>query len=67
MSEVRKEATHISNKYKIQTEPIQFEWDAFLPNPEKDFLDISDEVLSCQNTQQHQSNSNVSSSMPDEI
>ena len=40
MNEVRNEATHISNKYKIQIEPIQVERDKFLPTLEKDFLDI---------------------------
>ena len=64
MSEVRKEAIYISNKYKIQIERIQFEWDEFLPIPEKNFLDILNEVLSCKHTQQHQPNSNVNSSMP---
>ena len=38
MSEVRKEAIYISNKYKIQIEPIQFEWDKFLPTLKKGFL-----------------------------
>ena len=38
---------YISNKYEIQIEPIQFEWDMFLPTLEKDFLDILNEVLSC--------------------
>ena len=31
MTQVRTKAIHISNKYKIQIEPIQFEWDKFLP------------------------------------
>ena len=46
MSQLRNEAIHISNKYKIQIEPIQFERDKFLPNLEKDFLEIMNEVLS---------------------
>ena len=44
-------AIHISNKYKIQVEPIQFEWDKFLPALEKDFLEILNDVLSCNNNQ----------------
>ena len=31
ISLVRTETIHISNKYKTQTEPTQFEWDKFLP------------------------------------
>ena len=34
---VRSEGIHISNKYKIQIEPLQFEWDRFLPTLEKGF------------------------------
>ena len=66
MNEVRNEATYISNKYKIQVEPIQFEWDEFSPNLAKDLPDILNEVLSCKNNQQHQPISNVNSSMPNE-
>ena len=35
MNEVRNEATYISNKYKSQSDPIQFKWDKFLPTLEK--------------------------------
>ena len=31
---VRTESIHIRNKLKIQVEPIQFEWDSFLPTIE---------------------------------
>ena len=31
MTQVRTKAIHISNKYKIQIEPIQFDWDKVLP------------------------------------
>ena len=44
MSQVRIKAIHISNKYKIQIEPIQFELDRFFPTLEKDFLEILNEV-----------------------
>ena len=53
MSQVRTEAIHICNKHKIQTEPIQFECNKFLPTLGKDFLKILNEVLS-HNSQQHQ-------------
>ena len=46
MSQVRTKATHISYKYKIQIEPIQFEWDKFLSTLENDFPEILHEVLS---------------------
>ena len=51
MNEVRDEAIYISNKYKIQIEPLQFDWDKFLPSLGKDFPDIINEVLSCKNNQ----------------
>ena len=34
MNEVRNEATQISNKYKIQIEPMQFKWDNLLSTME---------------------------------
>ena len=37
MIQIRIEVIHISNKYKIQIESIQFEWDRFLLTLEKDF------------------------------
>ena len=55
MSEARKKAIYISNIYRIQIEPILFEWDKFLPTLEKDFLDIL-KLLSCRNSQIHQLN-----------
>ena len=48
MSQVRNEAIYISNKYKIQVEPIKLEWDKFLSTLEKDLP----EILSCNNNQQ---------------
>ena len=47
MNQVRTKAIHIDNKYKIQIEPIQLEWDKFPPTSEKDFPEILNEVLSC--------------------
>ena len=37
MTQVITEAIHIIDKYKIQIEPRQFEWDRFLPTLEEDF------------------------------
>ena len=37
MTQVRTEAIPISYKYKIKIEPIQFEWDRFLPTLKKGF------------------------------
>ena len=51
MSQVRTEALHISNKCKIQIEPIQFEWDKFLPTLEKNFPEILNEILGHNNNQ----------------
>ena len=48
-SQVRAEAIHIGNKYKILIESIQFEWDKLLSTLEKDFLEILNEVLSHNN------------------
>ena len=56
ISQVRTEAIHISNKYKIHVEPIQFEWDKFLPTLEKDFPEILNEVLHQSNKHQQQLN-----------
>ena len=63
---LRNKATNISNKYKIQLQPIQPEWDKFLLTLEKDFLDILHEVLSCKSGQQQQTISNIMSSTPNE-
>ena len=62
MNQARKEAIHISNKYKVQIEPLHFEWDRFIPILEKEFPDILNEMLSC-NSQQQQLNSNENRSM----
>ena len=64
MIQVGNETIYISNKYKIQIEPTQFEWDKFLPALEKDFPEILNEVLSCNNNQQQQQNLNENSSIP---
>ena len=66
MTQVKTKAIHISNKYEIQIECIQFEWDKFLPTLEKDFLEILNEVLSYNNHQQQLSNSNKCASVPNE-
>ena len=66
MNEVQNEATYICNKYKIHIEPIQFEWDKFLPTLEKDFPYLLNEVLSFTNNQLHQPISNIKSSIPNE-
>ena len=52
MNDVRDETTFIRNKYKIQIDPLQFDWDKFLPPLEKDFPGILKEVLSCKINQQ---------------
>ena len=52
MTQVCTEAIHVSNKYNIQIEPIEFEWDKFLPTLEKGFPGILNEVLG--NNSQHQ-------------
>ena len=54
MTQVRTKAIYISNKYKIQVEHIQFEWDRFLPTLEKDSLEILNKVLSHNSQQQQQ-------------
>ena len=64
MMQIRTEAIHIVIKYKIQIEPIQFEWDKFLPTLEKDFLDILNEVSIHNSNQQQLPNSNESGSTP---
>ena len=66
MDEVQNEATYICNKYKNHIEPIQFEWDKFLPTLEKDFPDLLNEVLSYTNNQLHQPIANIKSSTPNE-
>ena len=63
MHQVRTKATHIISKYKIQVEPLHFEWDKFLPTLEKDFAEVLNEVLSDSNNQQ-QPNSNENRSTP---
>ena len=64
MSQIRNKAIHIRNKYKIQVESIQFEWDKFLPTLEKDFQNILNKVLSHSNYEQQQLNSNKDRSTP---
>ena len=64
MTQVRTEAIHISNKYRIQIEPIQFEWDRILATLEKDFPGIWDEMLSCNSQPKQPLNSNVNRSIP---
>ena len=49
MSELRTKAICLSNKHKIQIEPIQFEWDKFLSTFGKDFPEVLNEVLSHNN------------------
>ena len=61
MSQVRLDALHISNKYNIQVESVQFELDKFLPTLEKDFPEILNEISSCNNNQQQQPNLNTKS------
>ena len=46
---VRTEALHISSKYKMQTESVQFQWPNFLHMLEKAFPEILNEVLSHNN------------------
>ena len=46
MHQVSTEAIHISEKYKIQIEYIQFEWEKFPPTFKIDFPEILNEVLS---------------------
>ena len=65
MIQVRTEAIHISNKYKIQIEPIQFEWDRFLSTSEQDLPEILNEMLICY-SQQQPLNSNEKRSNPNE-
>ena len=52
MTQVRTEVIHISNKYKMQVEHIQFEWDRFLHIFDQDFPGIMKEMLSCNSQQQ---------------
>ena len=40
LSQVRTSAIYISNKYRVQTEPLQFKWGRFLPTLDKDFPEI---------------------------
>ena len=37
MKQVRSDTIHISNKYRVQIEPIYFEWKIFIPTLEKEF------------------------------
>ena len=46
MNQVRNKVIHTSNKYKVQIEPLNFEWDLFLPILEKEFPDILNEMPS---------------------
>ena len=52
MTQVGTKSMHIGNKYKIQIEHIQFEWDKIFPTLEKDFPGILNEVLSSNGQQQ---------------
>ena len=63
VNQVRNGAIHISNKYTVQTEPLQFQWDMFIPTLEDEYLDISNEMLS-RNSQQQPFNSNENRSIP---
>ena len=66
MNHVGTNVIPISNKYKIQIEPIKFEWDKFLLSLEKDFPEILHEVLSYNNHQQQLLNSNENRSTSNE-
>ena len=48
---------HISNKYKVQREPLHLKWYRFIPTLKKKFPHIISEMLSC-NSQQQLLNSN---------
>ena len=65
MIQVRTEAMHFNNKYKIPIEPIQFEWDRFLPTLENDLPEILNERLR-HNSQQQPPNLNKIRSTPNE-
>ena len=52
MKEVRNEAIHISNKYKVQIEPLCLKWDKFIPTLEKTFPDVFNKMLSHNSQQQ---------------
>ena len=65
MTEVRSEAIHISNKYEIQVNPIQFEWTGSFPHYKKDFQHILNEMFS-HYSQQQLTNSNETRSTPNE-
>ena len=66
MSQVRTKVIYISNKYNFQIEPIQLKWDKYLPNSEKDFPEILNEILSHNNNQQIP-NCNENRNTPNEI
>ena len=63
MTQGRTKAIHISTKYKVQIEPLHFEWCRFPSMTEKDFPDILNKILS-HNGQQEPSNLNEDRSMP---
>ena len=65
-SQIRTKAIHISSKYKIQIEPIHFEWDTLPPTLEKNFPEILNDVLSHNNNQHHIPNSNENRSTQNE-
>ena len=46
MRQVKDEASHITNKYKVQLEPFYFEWERFIPMLEKEFPDILSKMMS---------------------
>ena len=52
MNQVRNGAICIINKYKVQIEPLHFEWDRFIPPLEKEFSNILNEMPSCSSQQQ---------------
>ena len=62
MNKAGTEAIHISNKYKVQIEPLHLEWDRFIPIFEKEFLDILNEMLG-HNSQHQPLNSNKNRSI----
>ena len=54
MTQVKHEAIHISNKYKVQLEPFYFRWERFIPSSEKEFLQLLNEMLRHNSQQQQQ-------------
>ena len=48
MTQVRTEAIHVSNKYKVKIDPLHFKWDRFIALLEREFPDIWNEMLNSQ-------------------